>query len=576
MKTTKAHAIRAMFSFMKPYAVPFIFGMSLYGTQSFCTSFLISLMLSRLTQAMLSGDKSRVLQTGVIFTGLYLIYFILLGLCVYQYVKQSERIRAAVKDRLFRSFIRTSVEDVTHSGEGIASMNTDADTATNLYSNNLAPFISSITAVFFSAIVVFMVDYRLGIVSLLIGFIAFILQFRFSKPLSKIAGNRLEANSKTVRSFSNMLSGAAILRVFNLQNKMMISFDTDNDRLLKLSFKEAVIAMWQNLFSTVQGWLTLAGIFGIGGWLVATGRLELAALMLVPNMCMALCSGMTELGGAWAGLQAPLAAAAKVIGRIELGERMGLHSERKSMGEWNGDAALHIQSLSFAYQNSEKDTLCHISLRIPHNHMVAFVGASGSGKSTLLRALIGMYEREHLPIFLGNIAYDRTELREWRGCFAYVDQSCKLFDMSIADNIALGRPGAVREEVIQAAKLALADEFITELPQGYDTACGEKGAALSGGQKQRIAIARALVRKAPILVFDEATSALDAESERQFMQTIAHLRGSHTILITTHNLQHIEDADQIVVLKDGRLAETGTHNELLGLSGEYSRLLLNG
>ena len=207
--------------------------------------------------------------------------------------------------------------------------------------------------------------------------------------------------------------------------------------------------------------------------------------------------------------------------------------------------------------------------------MVAFVGPSGSGKSTLLRTITGMYDREEMDIRLGNKNYQECDQKSWHSKFAYVDQSCKLFDMTIAENIALGAGGeAPIEQIKQSAIKAAADSFINELPEGYNSECGEKGSTLSGGQKQRIAIARAVCRKAPILVFDEATSALDAESERNIMETIETLRKDHTILITTHNLHNIEKADKIVVLNEGKITQTGTHEELSKTKGIYATLLM--
>ena len=194
MNITKRHAAGVMFAFLRPYALPYGFGVMLYGTQRFGMSFIISMVISRLTAAMLSGREQQVWLTGAKFIGFFLAYFILLGIGTYLYVKQSERAQSDLKNRLFRSFVRTSVEETSHSGEGFSAINTDAGTALRLLDDSLIPFLSCVTAIFFSAAVIFSVDYRLGLISILVGVLAFLLQFRFSDPLRRVAEGRLEAN----------------------------------------------------------------------------------------------------------------------------------------------------------------------------------------------------------------------------------------------------------------------------------------------------------------------------------------------------------------------------------------------
>jgi len=286
---------------------------------------------------------------------------------------------------------------------------------------------------------------------------------------------------------------------------------------------------------------------------------------------MAIADGMSGIGAAWAGLQAPAVAAERVFKYIDA-QPTGAARKGQQINEDSG-YSITIADLNFKYRDADQSALSNINLTIGEKEMVALVGASGSGKSTLLRAINGIYDRDDLNIKLGDNSFPNSELVSWRKQFAYVDQSCKLFDMTVTENIALGAGGNVSPELIKEAAIrASADGFINELPEGYDTPCGEKGSSLSGGQKQRIAIARALCRKAPVLVFDEATSSLDAESERSIMETIEDLRNDHTILITTHNLHNIVNADKIIVLDNGLIAEQGTHQELVEHNGIYATL----
>ena len=190
-----------------------------------------------------------------------------------------------------------------------------------------------------------------------------------------------------------------------------------------------------------------------------------------------------------------------------------------------------------------------------------------------VRVLCGFYERDYFGMAMDGVASHGVSLKTWRTNFAYVDQSCKLFDMTIKENIELGRKGDVQDhDVTSAAKRAFAHDFIMQLDEQYDTRCGEKGAFLSGGQRQRIAIARALIKGAPILVFDEATSALDPESEKNIMDTIESLRNDHTILITTHNLNNVVHADKIVVMDHGKIIGIGDHKTLIETNEAYQYL----
>jgi len=334
-------------------------------------------------------------------------------------------------------------------------------------------------------------------------------------------------------------------------------------------------AVLDSFYSSLKGLLTISGVFAVGGILVSMGELSLSKLIMIPTMCQALAIGMSSIGGAWASMQAPLEAGKRVfnlVGDVKNFTDDDLKDEKVEQN-WDGEYTLIIEDVNFTYRGANSRALENINLSIPENKFVAFVGESGSGKSTLLRLIVGLYERDDLNIKLGNLKFSRDNILEWRKHFAYVDQSSKLFDMTVGENIAMGKIGADFDEIVSAAKEAYAHDFICKLEKSYDTPAHEKGASLSGGQRQRIAIARALIRKAKVLIFDEATSALDAESERQVMATIHELRKDHTILLITHNLKNIVDADLIVVMKEGRIVETGTHEELIQNNGVYVELI---
>lgn len=236
------------------------------------------------------------------------------------------------------------------------------------------------------------------------------------------------------------------------------------------------------------------------------------------------------------------------------------------------DGVVEFSHIDFRHHDQKDKLFSDFDLKIPAGRSVGLVGVSGSGKTTLTKLLLRFDD-----ISVGAIYIDGKDIRDvtqnsLREAIAYVPQEASLFHRSVFDNIAYGKPNATKKEVLRAAKLANADEFICGLPDGYDTLVGERGVKLSGGQRQRIAIARAILKDAPILVLDEATSALDSESEALIQGALANLMKGRTSIVVAHRLSTIAGLDEIVVLNEGKIVEKGSHHELLKKNGEYQKL----
>ena len=235
-------------------------------------------------------------------------------------------------------------------------------------------------------------------------------------------------------------------------------------------------------------------------------------------------------------------------------------------------AEIDFNDITFKHKDAKEAIFEDFSLTIPSGVRVGLVGVSGSGKTTLTKLLLRFADVNKGEILIDGQNISKVTQKTLREAISYVPQESSLFHRSVFDNIAYGRPGASKEEVLRAAKLANADEFIKKLPDGYETMVGERGVKLSGGQRQRIAIARAILKDAPILVLDEATSALDSESEALIQEALNNLMKGRTSIVVAHRLSTIAGLDKIVVLNDGKIVEQGTHAELLARGGEYQKL----
>jgi len=315
-----------------------------------------------------------------------------------------------------------------------------------------------------------------------------------------------------------------------------------------------------------------AAALGLGAWRVQAGEMSLGALLVVLMLGIEVFRPLRELRVVLHQGMLGISAAGGIIEILEA-EPLARATERPLLDTASLAPTVTFEGVTFSYPGGRRIAHDDLSFEVKAGERIGIVGPSGAGKSTIARLLLRFYDPERGRVMIGGCDLRDLTLDQLRGLIAVVSQDTYLFHGTVAENLRMGKPGATPAELQGAARAANAEEFITRLPQGYDTVVGERGIRLSGGQRQRIAIARALLRDAPILILDEALSAVDAESEAVIQEALDRLMEGRTTLIFAHRLSSVIGADRILTLEAGRVVETGTHAELMSLGGAYHRLM---
>lgn len=367
------------------------------------------------------------------------------------------------------------------------------------------------------------------------------------------------------------LGGLRIIKAFNAEDKVKKRFHRENDIFFNISNKVARRQSLAHPMSEFLGTAAIAIVLWFGGTLILNGMSSINAASFIYYMVIfySIINPAKDLSKAMYAIQKGLASMERVDKILNADNPIKDPESPKAIGKLRGE--INYNDITFSYGSN---TVIHnVSLNIPAGATVALVGQSGSGKSTMADLIPRFYDVDSGSITIDGIDVRDLRVHDLRSFMGNVNQEAILFNDSFYNNITFGVKEATMEQVIEAAKIANAHEFIMESEQGYDTNIGDRGCRLSGGQRQRLSIARAILKNPPILILDEATSALDSESEHLVQEALDRLMQDRTTLVIAHRLSTIKNADMICVMHEGRIVESGTHDELLALNRYYKRLV---
>ena len=531
-------------------------------------------ILRTMTKTLFTQDKDIILHALPVIAASLFVMYIVQSLCKY-YVTYQGHMMGAKMERDMRRELFDHYQELSfsyysrnNSGQMMSKLVSDLFDISEFAHHGPENLFISLVKIVGAFIFLFFINKKLALPLIILVIVMFVFSFRQNAKMQETFMENRRKIGDVNASLQDTLSGIRVVQSFANEDIERAKFKKSNEAFL-ISKRDNYHCMGSFMSSNLffQGMMYLVTLV-YGGYLIAQGEMQTADLAMYALYIGIFISPIQILVELVEMMQKGLSGFRRFLDVMETESEIRDADNAAELTDVKGH--VRYDHVSFHYSDDETPVLSNISIDIPAGKSIALVGPSGSGKTTICSLLPRFYD-----VTGGSITVDGKDIRgltlkSLRSQIGMVQQDVYLFDGTIKDNIAYGKPGASDEEIIKAAKCASIHDFIMELPDGYDTYVGERGTRLSGGQKQRISIARVFLKNPPILILDEATSALDNESERWIQKSLEELSKNRTTITIAHRLSTIRDADEIIVITEDGIAERGTHAELLEKNGLYA------
>ena len=481
----------------------------------------------------------------------------------------AEEIKKILQCQMLSSFIRSDTQyiDTRHSGKSISNLNFDVEQIKSLLSKFFLNLIKDGLTLIGLLIVMFYQNWKLSIIALIMIPLAATIAKRLGKRMGKVVTEAQEKSGDLNKHLIELFKNHKLIKMFQRENYEESRSEKFINALIEKSKKiEIIYARPSSIMETLTGFVIAILIF-YSGKLIFNDEIGINNFFSFLAAMMLAYQPVRSLSTLSLGINQGLSAGKRILPIIDYENKILTNDTNPNIKLNNAD--IKFKNVNFSY-DKDKIILNNININIEGGKINAIVGLSGAGKSTLLNLIPRIYDKSSGDIIIDNQSIYDVNLASLRNQISIVDQNTTLFDDTIFNNIIYAKPDATKEDVFEASRLSMSEDFIKKLDKGFDTLVGENGTRLSGGEKQRISIARAFLRKSKIILLDEPTSSLDSETENKIQLALKKLTENKTTIVIAHRLSTIQSASKIFVIDNGNLAATGTHNELLKSSDIYT------